>query len=82
MNTSRQKINSKIFQNIVTPMELLQVKFETELEGEKLSENELMLRVVQRERERLEIQQKWLAALAVSVLYEQYAGIRGDAEDE
>ena len=81
-NAARQKIAAMAWQNIVAPMELLQVKLEAELAGEKLSKDELMLRALQQENERLEMQKQWAAALAVAMMYEKYAESREDTEDE
>ena len=80
--TSRQQINSKVLQNVVMPMELLQVKIEAGLAGEKLSESELITRAAQQEKDRQEVHQQWLAALAAAMLYEKYADTWEIKKDE
>jgi len=82
MNAARQKVATKAWQNIVTPLELLQVRLEARLQGEELSENELMLRALQQENDRLEVQQKYLAALAVAMMYEKHLKAGEGTEDE
>jgi len=82
MNAARQKVATKAWQNIITPLELLQVKLEARLQGEELSENELMLQALKLENDRLLLQQKYLTALAVAMMYEKHINAERGADDE
>ncbi|MCL2445237.1 MAG: hypothetical protein FWD06_00490 [Oscillospiraceae bacterium] len=82
MNVARQTVAAKAWQNIIAPLELLQVKMEARLQGEELSENELVLRALQQENNRLELQQRYLAALAVAMMYEKHIKTARDSADE
>ena len=87
LTTQKQKeyIASMVAQNIVRPMELkaigMEMQFLAALEGRKykpMDETELALLAAQREKNEMEKRQIWLAALAATLLYREYA----ESEDE
>jgi len=86
--TEKQKaiLSSMVMQNVVWPMELSVLKMQTQitaaLEGKKakpLDEKELALMAAHREMQAMEMQQKWLAALAVLMIYMNYE--KGEDQD-